>query len=145
MNSSLTLVADTRGLVVQKFISNGTDVLASNFTAMLRAPKDGQGWYVQLFPTMLYRNETTQEGEKWRAIVTRVRDEVDRGVFDDFCPTDVDANSYAAMAANEFVFVKGEGEGVHSVDVTGFRVNLVRDREGKEVRFKEGVQEVMEL
>lgn len=153
LNSSLVLVADHRGLVVEKFISNSTDVFRSDLKGMLGAPKD-QDWYMQVFPTMLYKDEDAREGEKWRLVATKVRDDKDRGIFDEFCATDVDFVAYGARAINEFVFWKG-GDGVcGSVSASGFRVKLVRQEdngfelEGREQEFIDlegGEQEFMEM
>lgn len=148
LNSSLTLVADHRGLVVTKLISNSTNILNSSMPSLAGAPED-QPWYAQLVPTLLYRNETTQSGEKWRLLFIRERVEENKGVWDDFCPTNIDLAIYGGQPINEFVFWKGKGDddSFESVELTGFRAELVRkEKRGGFYWDEDGtIQETMEL
>jgi hypothetical protein len=145
LNTSLTLVADHRGLVVTEFVSNSTDILESPILPILGAPQN-RAWYSQLVPTLLYRNETEQAGEKWRLLAIEEHDDVNRGVWDDFCSTDVDRPYYAGQPVNELVFWQGDTDRMESVELTAFRTRLVRDQEkdGFSVASRY-TQEVLEL
>jgi CubicO group peptidase (beta-lactamase class C family) len=129
LNTSITLVADHRGLVATEFISNSTDMTTTPIFRFMGAPEDGQDWYIQMVPTLLYANETAQSGEKWRMLVARVHDEGYHGIWDDFCLANIDLSAYAEEAINEFVFWKGEGEAFDRVDLPAFRAKLVRKEE----------------
>jgi CubicO group peptidase (beta-lactamase class C family) len=132
LNTTITLVADHRGLVATEIISNSTDMFKTPFFGFMGAPMD-QKWYVQLVPTLLYDNETEQAGEKWRMLVAREHDDEYHGIWDDFCPSNVDNSAYGREAINEFVFGDGEGGTFQSVDLPAFRVKLVRtEKEGKD-------------
>jgi hypothetical protein len=144
LNSSLTLIADHRGLVVEKFISNSTDVLGSPFPLLGGAPDNGP-WYAQLVPTLLYRNESEQEGERWRMMISQERTDGEKRVWDDFCPTNVDGISYAGAATNEVVFWKGNDKTFDSLDLTGFRVRLGRQNEDHISWLDRQGQELFEL
>lgn len=142
LNSTLTLVADHRGLVVTEWISNSTDMFKTPFFGFLGAP-DGQKWYAQLVPTLLFANEREQKGEKWRMQVAREHDDEDRGIWDDFCPSNVDDAGYGAEAINEFVFWKGESGRSVKVDLPAFRVKL--PKKGIVGEGYDGSQRQMEL
>ena len=72
LNSSLELQSSpSEGLVLTSFISNGTDVLNS----IPGVPLDFNSGRAQLIPTLLYKNESTQQGEIWRTIGARDRDD----------------------------------------------------------------------
>ena len=125
LNTTITFVADHRGLVATKFISNSTDMFKSPFFQFLGG-LDGQKWYTQLVPTLLYDNETEQTGEKWRMLVAREHDDNYHGIWDDFCPSNVDDTAYGAEAINEFIFREDERGKLESVDLPAFRINLVK-------------------
>ncbi|KAK1051325.1 hypothetical protein LTR12_009481 [Friedmanniomyces endolithicus] len=129
LNSTLTLAASpTAGLQLMGFISNGTDVfktLLAQWAGLIDS--DSGQWRVQLMPTLLYKNETTQEGEIWRLLVVEVRTGKEK-VWDDFCSTDVDPASYAGLPINEVVLWHGEGV----VELPAWKVNMKRVKEGGE-------------
>ncbi|KAH9874863.1 hypothetical protein J1614_004350, partial [Plenodomus biglobosus] len=138
LNSSITLTADARGLVVTSLISNGTNF----FTTDLSRSTMPEKWYAALVPTLLYHNPEKQRGEEWRWIVAEDRDMSSGAVWDDFCLEDIDRSMYAGLPVNEVVFWdRGAKEGFERVELPGFRVNLTRVDGGKE----DGKQEVMEL
>ncbi|KAK4901731.1 hypothetical protein LTR27_001503 [Elasticomyces elasticus] len=131
LNSSITFAASaaTR-LEVTSFISNGTDMfttLLSTYAQLLGIPKEA-AWRVQLTPTLLFKGETSQEGEIWRMQIVRERTE-DGAIWDDFCLVDVDPVSYAGMPLNEVVFWLGKGV----VELSAFRVKM--GRQGEEGLF----------
>ena len=109
LNSSLSLASSpSKGLVLTSFISNGTDVLNSVIPKLF--VDDTKLWHIQLVPTLLFKNESKQEGEIWRMISAYERvDDVDRGVWDEFCNTDVDINLYLGLPVNEVVFWHDKG------------------------------------
>lgn len=119
LNSSLELVTSPdKGLHVTRFISNGTEAIPGMFFMI-----EGEisPWYAQLVPTLLFKNETSQEGEIWRVVAVRERnEEVDAGVLDEFCPTDVDQLSYAGLPLNEVVFWHEKG----LVELPAWRVSM---------------------
>lgn len=127
LNSSLVLKANHRGLVISKFISNSTDTYSA-FAEMF-APKD-RPWYGQVVPTMLYRNETEQEGERWRFLFVEEPTSEDEEIWDDFCVENVDGVRYAGLPINELVFWGEAGKPIDSVELTGFRAKLLREKKG---------------
>ncbi len=86
-NSSLTIVADARGLVINNWVSNSTDVL-KQYPGMPLLPSDK--WYPQLVPTNRFRNEKTKSGEEWRILPVAERKQGFSEVWDDFCVEDYD-------------------------------------------------------
>jgi len=132
INSSITLVADHRGLVVSKFISNATDIITPEFRRMFGGSQKGSS-YVQLVPTLLFRNETAQGGELWRITVVAERTEGEHPIWDDFCMTNVGGIVYAGIPADEIVFWGEKGEAFDIVELSGFRAKLSRQEdEGRE-------------
>ncbi|SMQ49872.1 unnamed protein product [Zymoseptoria tritici ST99CH_1A5] len=138
LNSSLTLTASpSKGLQLTAAISNSTDIL----NGVLSGNDDDFGssapWHVQLVPTLLYKNETTQQGEIWRMLIVheRVEDEKVKPVWDDQCVTDVDQISYAGLPINEIVFWLEDG----LVELPAWKVTMKlveeKDDEGKEYKF----------
>lgn len=88
LNSSLELGSSPKGgLVLTSFISNGTDVFNSVLPGAV--VDDSRPWRIQLVPTLLFKNETEQQGEIWRAIAAYERDPK-FGIWDSFSVTDVD-------------------------------------------------------
>jgi hypothetical protein len=144
LNSSLTLVADHRGLVVKEWISNSTSLLDTLFPFFVGAQND-QPWYAQVIPTLLYRNELKQEGERWRLLVANERTEGDLGIWDDFCMANIDGPRYADLPINEIVFWKGEGDVVQGVELPGFRANLIRQKQSIIATIADEEQDVLEL
>jgi len=143
LNSSMTLVADHRGLVVTEFISNATALFATELRRAFGAPRDGE-FYVQLVPTLLYRNESTQSGESWRITTTSERAEGERNTWDDFCMEDVGGVNYAGLPISEVVFWDGEGTAFETLELPGFRVKLSR-KEDDAVQLAQEHQEMLEL
>ena len=131
LNSSATFTYHpTTGLTLTSFISNSTDVFTSLFSI---APGFGNpNTHLQLIPTLLYADEASQKGEKWRALITPGRKpESERGVWDDFCIADVDVSMYDGRGLNEVVFWRDtDGNGGVEVEMRAFRVRLRRVREG---------------
>jgi hypothetical protein len=109
LNSSLSLEGSPQnGLTISKFISNGTDVLQTVLPQSLGAEMDTHktSRHAQLTPTLLFKNESSQQGEIWRIVIVQERKEEQngRGLFEDFCLTDIDTVSYASLPLNEVVF-----------------------------------------
>ncbi|KAF2466209.1 beta-lactamase/transpeptidase-like protein [Lindgomyces ingoldianus] len=145
LNSSMTLIADHRGLVLAQLISNGSDISGPGGLARMFAPPD-RPWYGVLVPTLLYRNENAQKGEKWRLILAEERTDGDQPIWEDFCVTDVDAANYGNLPVNEIVFWSGKGTAVETVELTGFRVTLSRqDEEEPSHLWTDESQEPLEL
>jgi hypothetical protein len=122
-NSSLSLESSPQnGLAISKFISNGTDVLQTVLPQSLGAEMDTRGtsWHAQLTPTLLFKNESSQQGEIWRIVIVQERKENGRGLFEDFCLTDLDTVSYASLPLNEVVFWHEEG----LVELPAFKVTF---------------------
>jgi CubicO group peptidase (beta-lactamase class C family) len=109
LNSSLELESSpTTGLVSIQFISNGTDVL--NTVVPKYYVDNTRPWRLQLIPTLLYKDEKQQRGEIWRLTPQYARQEgIDRGVWDEFCTTDVDGAVFAAKPMTEIVFWHEDG------------------------------------
>jgi len=131
LNSSITLVADNRGLVISSLISNGTDLFATDLPAWGGAPSD-KPWYPQLIPTLLYRNPEDQEGEIWRFVLAEERPKDNTAVFEEFCVPSYDLPMYGGLPLNELVLWGDDGVDVDTVELTAFRVKLKRSAKGKE-------------
>lgn len=129
LNSSVSLVADKRGLVITKFISNSTNVLKWG-KDMSYVPENG---FAQLVPTLLYRNAQDQKGEEWRGQPVDDRSDNVRQIWDDFCPTDIEGPLYAAVPINNVVFWdQDKHKRFQTLELSAFRVNLTRINEGDE-------------
>lgn len=113
LNSSLSVKASAQdGLTISRFISNGTDMLGTMIPKFLAHDvADGAAWHAQLVPTLLYKNESTKQGEIWRLLVVQERLEAKSGygLFDDFCLTNIDTMTYGSLPLNEVVFWHEEG------------------------------------
>jgi hypothetical protein len=72
---------------------------------------DGTGWHAQLVPTLLFKKESSKQGEIWRILVVQEREggKSGPGLFDDFCLTNIDTATYASLPVNEVVFWHEEG------------------------------------
>lgn len=127
LNSSLTLsVSPAKGLHVSEFISNSTDVLNDILPGLI-FHQDGSS-YLQLVPTLLYKNESAQQGEIWRATgATERTREADGKIWDDFCLADVDPVSYAGRPLNEVVFWLEDGV----VELPAWKVEMKRNAEDR--------------
>jgi len=124
LNSSIELVSSSsKGLYLQSFISNGTDVWEA--LAAFFGPYGGAGldepWRAQIIPTLLYKDEEAQQGEIWRVVVAPERQE-EMSPWDEFCNTDVDGLMYAGLPLNEVVFWHEEGV----VELPAWRVTMKR-------------------
>ncbi|KAK3714048.1 hypothetical protein LTR37_008077 [Vermiconidia calcicola] len=123
LNSSLELaVSPSTGLMVKTFVSNDTDVLGGFVSKYL--VDNSRPWHLQLVPTLLFKNESAQQGEIWRMIPVYEREEgLDRGVWDELCSTDVDILRYAGLPLNEVVFWHDDG----IVELPAWKVRMSRD------------------
>ncbi|KAH7411775.1 beta-lactamase/transpeptidase-like protein [Phaeosphaeria sp. MPI-PUGE-AT-0046c] len=136
LNSSISLVADERGLVIERFISNGTDVLKNVFRSSTRP------FYAQLTPTLLFKDEKKQRGEIWRMVQSDVRIEGEGSIWDDFCVANIDTVLYAGVGLNELVFWGAANNGqFEKVELSAFRINMTR----MEGLSWHGAQEILEL
>jgi hypothetical protein len=142
LNSSITLVADHRGLIINEFISNGTDVLNGALPFLDESLTEGP-WYAPVVPTLLYRNETKQAGERWRMLLVAERVSDNQGILDDFCITDMEGPGYGGLPINEIIFWKGEHGVFDEVELSGFRARLTRTENAND-RIRSG-EEVTEL
>ncbi|KAF3030309.1 hypothetical protein E8E12_000918 [Didymella heteroderae] len=129
VNSSVTLIADERGLVITEFVSNSSDILKlGRDNAYI--PENG---FAQLVPTLLYRNAQDQKGEEWRGQPVDDRSHHNREIWDDFCPTDIEGPLYAAVPINNVVFWDQDKHGqFKTLELSAFRVNLTRMPEKNE-------------
>ncbi|KAI4958060.1 hypothetical protein J4E86_003655 [Alternaria arbusti] len=142
VNSTATLKADYRGLVVTTFVSNGTVV----FEAPITKDVTTQPRYAQLSPTLLYRNEEEHKGEEWRALIFEERAEGLGSIWDDFCVEDWEMSSYAGIPLNTAVFWDEQKDGhFETLELPAFRVNLTRVDQKRGSNGKYGQQETMEL
>lgn len=144
LNSTVTLKADHRGLVVTRWISNGTNMYDSPVVRIF-APSQ---FYIQLSPTLLFRDEERALGEEWRGMLAEERGEGAGGIWDDFCVENYETTSYAGIPFNEAVFWDEREDGTFgTLELSAFRVNLTRVDEdggdGGEVDY-DG-HEIMEL
>ncbi|RMZ67195.1 beta-lactamase family [Pyrenophora seminiperda CCB06] len=141
LNSTVTLKVNHHGLVLTNWISNGTDLYQTSLYKAMMPPRS----FLQLVPTLLYRNETKSEGEEWRAMIVEGRDEGVGAIWDDFCIEDYDTSSYAGIPFNEAVFWDKRDDGSFgTLELSAFRVNLTRvDHDQGE--SEHGGQETMEL
>ncbi|KAK5136751.1 hypothetical protein LTR08_002047 [Meristemomyces frigidus] len=136
LNSSIELASSAAtGLTLTSFISNSSDVFATLLPLFNGAAADGT-WRAQLVPTLLYKNETTRQGEIWRIVIAAEREgeRADRPIWDDFCITDVDTVSYAGLPINEVVFWHEEGV----LELPAWKVSMKRAREGAETLVVQG-------
>lgn len=136
LNSSITLGSSaSSGLVLNTFISNGTDVFTTLLAQYAGVGDDDDGrWRAQFTPTLLYKNETTQQGEIWRLVVVPERtEEAEESIWSDFCSTDVDPATYAALPINEFVFWHEE----KTVELPAWRVSMRKDSTSGKGEIKE--------
>ncbi|KJY00709.1 beta-lactamase family protein [Zymoseptoria brevis] len=128
LNSSLTLTASpSQGLRLTAAISNSTDILNGVLSGNDDDFASSAPWHVQLVPTLLYKNEATQQGEIWRMLIVheRVDDGKVKPVWDDQCVTDVDQISYAGLPINEIVFWLEDG----LVELPAWKVTMKMDGE----------------
>jgi hypothetical protein len=123
-NSTITFVADARGLVMESFISNGTNILENAFYA------SAQPWYAQAVPTLLFSDEKKQKGEFWRVVQINERSMGEGSIWDDFCVSNIDTVLYSTFGFNELVFWDADDhEKFGRVELTAFKLNLTRTQE----------------
>ncbi|KAK4506384.1 hypothetical protein PRZ48_000114 [Zasmidium cellare] len=125
LNTTLTLsTSPAKGLHLEQFISNGTDVLSTD----LFSDSTASEWHAQLLPTLLFANETSQQGEIYRVlpVLSNLPPASKRPVWEDDCVTDVDTVTYAGKAVNEVVFWHGEEGGGLVVELPAWNVSLQR-------------------
>lgn len=143
-----------RGLWVERWTSNATDILAQFdhifFPGLGGGCTEGYECYLQAVPTLLFKDEQNQQGEIWRLIGHKVATKSEhtgragRGrawLRDSFCLTDLDLGLYGGVSVNEIVFWDelaggraeegwaGGGAGFGSLELSGLRIKLGRDRE----------------
>jgi hypothetical protein len=142
LNSTVTLKADQRGLIVTTWVSNGTVVFESPTTKGMTTSHR----YAQLIPTLLYRNEKEQQGEEWRATVFEERTEGLGSIWDDLCMEDWDMPSYAGIPFNAVAFWNEQKNGrFGTLELPAYRVNLTRVDKKRGQNGEHGQQEMMEL
>lgn len=124
LNSSISLsTSPSTGLVMNSFVSNSTDVFTSLWSELSQAgAHKAQPQPLQLVPTLLFKNETAQQGEIWRWLVVPecAKGDDARPIFDDLRITDIDQAMYAGLPMNEVVFWHEEAV----VELPGWRVKL---------------------
>jgi len=126
LNSSLTLEVDgSSGLVVQSWISNGTDFLRE-FTHLMTGEQDIDQGRVQLVPAKI---RTTDGVESWRATVVP-SDRKSKGVIDFCLINDVDSFIYGERSMQQFDFAFDEHGEVKEVILPAFRVTLQKTKPG---------------
>lgn len=117
LNSTLTIAyTPVKGLFIERWISNGTNFLAALSQIDPGAMEDGMR--LQVVPTMLYVDEEMQMGERWRALPVPAESGEEKGVWDDFCITNMYDVMYDGLPLNEVVFWEEE------VELTAFRIRL---------------------
>lgn len=136
LNSTLSLAyTPAKGLYVDRWISNGTDFLAVILRTFLGAV--GDGTRLQVVPTFLYVDEERWSGERWRVLPVQEGEGETKGVWDDFCITNMYAVTYDGQPLNEVVFWDRE------VELTALRIRLgkLNAVEEEEVRGRLFVQQ----
>ena len=127
LNSSIQLSYSARhGLEITNWISNGTDMLQV-IPVQFKIP--ASKFHAQVIPTLLFRDEKHQNGERWRIlIVTDPSTAGGRGgIWEDFCISDVDTMMYAGKPLNEMVFWDNDHDGeFETVELTAFRISMTR-------------------
>lgn len=129
LNSSVSLTANSSsGLVLDSFISNGTDVLHELIPGFFEAFLPKGGYKALLVPTLLYKNESAQTGEIFRVlVVSTASPSDDDSIWSRECVTDVDLpGNYANLPVNELVFWHDEG----IVELPAWKAVLHRHKEG---------------
>lgn len=120
LNSTIELGSSpSTGLILNEFISNSTDVLATVVPKYFVDPS--REWRVQLMPTLLYKNEKEQKGEIWRFLPAYERRK-NGPIWDEFCVADVDGPMYAGLQLNEVVFWHDD----EVLELPAWRVKLKR-------------------
>ncbi|KAL6251326.1 hypothetical protein RBB50_001534 [Rhinocladiella similis] len=134
LNSSLDLAyTPNQGLRIDKWISNGTDVLAALPVAFHVPPTL---FRLQLVPTFQRRGQSSSirdgdgDGELWRftPAMNATDENNDEGkVWSDFCTSDIDWMIYDGNPFNEIVFTHKDQDGrYNTLEITGYKVSLTR-------------------
>lgn len=124
LNSSLTLEVDgSSGLVVQSWVSNGTDFL-SEFTRLMTGKRDTDQSRVQLVPAKV---RPTDGVESWRATIVP-SDRTSKGVIDFCLINDVDSFIYGEQSMQQFDFAFDEHGQVSGVTLPAFRITLQKTK-----------------
>lgn len=120
INSSLALELNgSSGLVIDSWISNGTDFL-TEYVSLHTGKRDFDQGRVQLVPAGVSRSNG---GEVWRAsFVPNYRDI--ESVIDGCMINDVDDLMYGDRSMQEFIFFKDSRGQVSQVELAGFRAVL---------------------
>ncbi|KAI2484908.1 beta-lactamase family protein [Pyrenophora tritici-repentis] len=141
LNSTVTLKADSRGLVIASWVSNGTDMYEAPLVKATMPPH----FFFHMSPTLQYRNEEKSEGEEWRAMIVEERDVGVGAVWDDFCMENYETTSYAGIPFNEAVFWNEREDGSFgALELSAFRVNLTRVEDDRD-KLEYDEQDMMEL
>ncbi|KAF2485669.1 putative FLP FmtA-like protein, betalactamase [Neohortaea acidophila] len=120
LNSTLVLSASpSTGLIINSWISNSTVVYSDSatkkdnpimniLTGSTESDEDEDQEppvRLQLSPTLLYKNESAQQGQIWMLTASYARDGKQRKVWDDDCTADVDSGgAYAGISITKGVF-----------------------------------------
>lgn len=117
--------SEDNALHVDKFLSRGKDVLGvlKDFYAV-----DNE-FALDLTPTLLYVDEKTQEGERWRILPRMLRSDAaadERSIWNKFCISDIEIHMYGGVAVNEVVFWKNKDGQVDEIELTAYRTKLKR-------------------
>lgn len=138
-NSSLTLAQSSdKGLHIQRWLSNGSELLEA-VEQIYAGDQNEVALTVYVVPTMLYVNETSQQGERWRFLQSFETPESDEDVlFKNDCVADWDIATYGGRPVNELVFWTDRNDKVVEVELPAWRRVLKRldDKEGGMLRVQ---------
>lgn len=124
LNSSLNLEVDgSSGLVVQSWISNGTDFLRE-FTHLMTGKREVYQGRVQLVPAKVRPIDGV---ESWRATVVP-SDRTSKGVIDFCLINDVDSFIYGERSMQQLDFAFDDHGEVKGVTLPAFRVTLQKTK-----------------
>ncbi|KAL9083558.1 MAG: hypothetical protein Q9165_008483 [Trypethelium subeluteriae] len=152
INSSLELgIAETGGLEIKRWISNGTDFLDAIVKVSEYPPLESnstmEGRQARMFPTGLKRTQKKTEqskavGEVWRVKLLAIENE-DSAAGSGFCLGDVDEGAYAGRAINEMVLFRGEDGRLEKVTIPVLKIEL--ERKKKWLEWVEGTRNLVGL
>ena len=138
LNSSLELgIAETGGLEIKRWVSNGTDFLDVMAKVSSFPPLDNdstmRGQQARLFPTGLQRRQKNAQGfsamgEAWRLQILQLEDS-GNNIFAGYCIGDIDGGTYAGRAINELLLFRGSDGRLEKVNIPALKVELVRKTE----------------
>lgn len=127
INSSVSLDLDgSSGLVINEWVSNGTDFLHEyiSFQSNPHEPTHGEA---QLVPAGIRRSNG---GEVWRATFVPNNREP-KSVIDACMINDVDSLMYGGRSLHEFVFILDGSGHASSVEIPALRVTLHKTGDGQ--------------